>query len=266
MQFLRQLLLGKANTELPGPVLAAPLVREGSACSGPFGCAGDFRALGSVSSSVSNTIELHLHANGTLAQAAAASFEMSVVDHQPQGVCTTLDTVKPCGKSWNAGNVLQFAQQLEQLRSGESFTLQLPQSLTWMGTASLEMTLRLQGAVAGGGIVALLWYKPPGAPSGHTGWLVSQGWQYLNKTDTNNLVTVTMPIDSRIMDLEAGGTLQLELTNLSSYVHYKPWVHPHPVPYTLSLVVDALHPALLRIPVSSTFSSLPVVDLSAFAL
>ena len=147
-----------------------------------------------------------------------------------------------------------------------SSRLSMTESITWTGTADLDLTVRLKNAVAGGGVVAMLWYKPPGAPAGHPGWMLSQAWQYVNKADAQGLVPLKLTIDARVMVLEQGGSLRLELSNMSGYVHKKPWVHPHPAPYQLSVVVDASHPASLRFPVSTTLLNHPVIDLSAFAL
>ena len=257
----REHLLGQPAPEMDGPVLVSPLVHGDET-----GDSSPWRAIESFSELADGTIALHLQEGGSLASNASdAPFAMTFIDHKPAGICDTRDIENPCGMTWNAQSFTQNAETLESnLRSMSSYEIPLSEDFTVFGTTHLKMRLRVEDAAAfnGGGIVAMLRYTPPDAPQNFQGWLVTQGGQFFYLLDNEGRKELDIKLDTRVMTFERGGKLRLDLSNMSTYVGNMPWFHPHTSPYRLELEVDSAHPAVLEIPVSSLFESLPLADVA----
>ncbi len=242
---------------LPGPVMASPLVQgELHEHSSPW------RELSSLGEPVDGAWTLHLQPDGGLAPEPAEPWQAVVIEHDPTGVCDGVDDLlQPCGQSWTSGEFATLRDELETIRSLAEYRLTIEETTTIVGVPTLDLGLDIDTpdahAFAGAGLVAMLRYTPPDAEAGYHGWHATQGAQFLSRTGQ---VDLELELDPRIMTLEAGGELVLQLSNLSTYVHHQPWLHPVTGSYSVELLVDEHTPATLTLPTSSGFEALPLAD------
>lgn len=258
----RTYLAGDDDGWRPGPALVTPLVQgEESGQREPY------RAVRTLSGAQTGRKTLWLRGDGVLASRRKA-FTKTVIEHEPGGVCPVFSIIAPCGKTgWGGSDAGQRIQELEQIRSSTDFVSRpFRKQVTLLGSPSLRARVRIDRdeSFAGAGIVAQLWYLPPDLPSSSPGWMFTHGMRFLKVLPEDGVVDVRIPLDSRVMTLEPGGRLRLTLTNLTTYIKGFPWHHPVTTPYDVTLLSRPRHPAMLKMPVSSSFERLPLADLSRF--